>query len=356
MPQIKKTMRKVIKSCKLRGLLGFIKSALTYISNKYQPSDRIKNLSRHSGKRRKIKIFYVDHFTPENSNFYWLKAFRKFGRVKIFDIVKDNLKFFEENVLKFEPDHIHLGGSVKNDLISSQILGKMKRKLNCTISAFYGDGLYSSYHFKLAKVVDYVYLSNKTHIKKNWEKGLENFKYMLCPTDSDIFSYQERRKLYDLVFIGNNNQSMRLSTLKKIAKIYNLKVFGNGWQGTELNCGGLVYGKDFSRVCNQSKICLGVMETNWSKLEACFSNRLVNTLATGSFYVSSYSPGLENIFTNKKHLVWYKNQKELVNLIDYYLKHPEERERIAKEGQKEVYTKYTYEKSVERILKDAGRI
>jgi len=347
MKRIKRLTRKSIRSYKKRGFLAFLKNNLNYYT---------RNLLARKGKRKDLEIFYVDYFTPENSNFYWLKAFKKFGRVKIFDIVKDDLESFEKDVLKFKPDHIHLGGSVKNGLISPQILSKVREKLSCTVSAFYGDGPYSFYHFDLAKVADYVYLSNKTHIKKNQEKGLDNFKYMLCPTNSGVFNHQKHKKIYDIVFIGNNNRSERLLLLKKIAEKYNLKVFGNGWGGIELNCGDPVYGKNFSKVCNQAKICLGEKEPAGAKLEAYFSNRLVNTLATGSFYINPYSQNLESVFINKKHLVWYKNEEELVELIDYYLKHSDEREKIACQGQKEVYEKYTYEKSIKRILKDAGKI
>ncbi len=348
-----KKEKKFIESYKSRELLGFSKNLLVYILSKHQPLYFLKNLFKYK-KRKDIKIFYIDYFTPENSNFYWLRAFRKVGQVMIFDVGKDNLKKLQSKILDFKPDHIHLGGSVKDNHITPQFLAGLKEKLNFTASAFYGDGSYSFYHFKLAEIVDYIYLSNKTHIKINQERGLNNFKYMPCPTYPDIFNHQKGRKIYEIIFIGNNNRSERLILLKKIAERYNLRVFGNGWEKTGLDWGSPVYGKDFSRICSQAKICLGEKQPSCAELEACFSNRLINTLATGSFYVNPYSRNLESIFTNREHLVWYENEEELFKLIDYYLENPRERERIAREGQKEVYAKYTYDKSVKIILKNVG--
>ncbi|MCK4352474.1 glycosyltransferase [candidate division WOR-3 bacterium] len=349
--QIRRTLKKAVLLHKLRQLRRLIRDIIkhTLALNKYKYF-QVKNT------KNGVKIFYIDDFAPEHSNFYWLKNFQKFGEVKIFDIRQQNQELIAKKVMSFEPEHIHLGGSVKNNMVSSQLLYKFKQKLNCTISAFYGDASYSVYHSRLAEVVDYIYVSNKTHIKLNKKKGHSNFEYMPCPTDPDIFNHQKCKKAYDIVFIGNNNQASRLPLLEKLANNFNLKVFGNGWEGTGLNYGRPVYGRTFSKVCNKAKICLGILDNKWVKLEAYFSNRLANTLAARSFYLQRYTHGIEKVFANQKHLLWYKSEKELIELIKYYLVHETEREKIALEGQQEVYKKYTYEKSVQRILNDVKKI
>jgi spore maturation protein CgeB len=124
------------------------------------------------------------------------------------------------------------------------------------------------------------------------------------------------------------------------------------WEGTKLNYALPVYDHDFSTICSSSKIVLGAIGEEWKDLEAYFSGRLTNTLATRSFYVHPYTRGLENIFTNRKHLVWYNDLEDLKEIIKYYLENEKEREYIAFNGQKEVYQKYTYKKSIERILRD----
>lgn len=355
MRPIAETVTRGIAFYRKHGFWGFVEAVFAYLWNEYQLKRYQHPLSlrsRASGQGR--RIFYIDYFSTENSNFYWLKAFQEFGKVKTFDIVRDDRELLREGIMNFEPDHIHLGASVKNSMVPPQLLPHIKKELNCTISVFYGDSPYSPYHSELAKVVDCIYVSNKTHIKTNAQRGLKSFKYMPCPTDPDIFNHQDCKKVYDLVFIANNNQASRLPLLRKLHSLFALKVFGNGWEGTGLDYGNSVYGKKFSRACNQAKICIGILDPVWTDLEAYFSNRLVNTLATGSLFIQPYTPGLENVFTNRKHLVWYNNEEELFQLIGYYLDNEMEREEIAIEGQKEVYRKYTYTASVRRILQDVG--
>ena len=273
------------------------------------------------------RIMHIDHFTYTNTNAYWLKAFKKFGQVETFEIYGADLNLLKEKIMKFRPHHIHLGGSVKTNMVPPSFLLDIRRKLNCQISVLYGDALYSDYHAELSKVVNYIYLTNKTHIKINEDKGLRNFKYMPGPTDPEVYKNYKTTKIYDVVFIGNNNQASRLPLLKKLSKVFNLKVFGAGWENTGLNSGGQVYGWKFSNVCSKTKISIGIIDTKWENLEAYFSNRLANTLATGCFFICRYSSGMEKVFTNKKNLVWYGDENELFELIKYYLINEKERDR-----------------------------
>lgn len=350
-------IRRAIAFYRKHGFWALMKAGVAYLWNAYQVKRYHYPLSlKAKPVGQGMRIFYIDYFSPRNSNLYWLKAFQKFGKVKTFDIVRENKELLKDRIMDFRPVHIHLGGSVKDSMVSPQLLANIKSGLKCTISVFYGDCEYSPYHCELAESAEYIYISNRTHIKVNEEKGHQNFRYMPCPTAPEIFNYRKYPKRYDLVFIGNNNQPERLPLLKSLAGSFDLKVFGSGWEKTGLNYSRPVYGARFSHTCNRAKICLAIVEPKYANLEAYFSNRLVNTLATRSFCIQTYTPGLEGVFTNHKHLVWHTSKEELFQLIEYYLGNEEERERIATEGQKEVYQKYTYETSVERILSDAKAI
>ncbi|MCG9479558.1 MAG: methyltransferase domain-containing protein [Actinomycetia bacterium] len=349
MNQIYVVAKRVFKAYREKSFFSFLKSIFAYIFRGFQPKKY--NFGINQGR----KVFYIDYFSPDNSNFYWLKAFRKFRKTITFDIIREDMAFLNKKIMNFKPNHVHLGGSVKDNMISSEFLSDLKKKLNCTISVFYGDAIYSSYHCELAKVSNYIYISNKTHIKVNKGKGFNNFKYMPCPTEPDVFKHYKSRKAYDVLFIGNNNQVLRLPLLKKLSRLFNVKVIGSAWENTGINFGNPVYGKGFSKYCSKAKINIGILDPKHTKLEAYFSNRLINTLATGSFYIQRYTPGLEKVFTNRKHLVWYTRENELIDLIKFYLVNGEERNKIAIKGQKEVYKKYTYEKSVKKILIDSEK-
>jgi len=348
---VTKTITGAIVFYKKHGFWAFMKASVAFLWHEYQVKRYRYALSfKAKSVDRSRRIFYIDYFSTQNSNLYWLKAFQKFGKVKTFDVLREERALLKAKIVNFKPVHIHLGGSVKNNMVPPQLLSDIKRELNCTISVFYGDAKYSPYHCELAKVVDNIYVSDKTTIKINEEKGYGNFEYMPAPTAPEIFNYKNYKKCYDLVFIGNNNQASRLCLLRKLADNFNITVFGHDWGKTGLDYGNPIYGEKCSRIYNRTKICLGIVAHEWANLEAYFSERLVHTLATRSFCIQTYTPGLEKVFTNRKHLVWYTTEEELFELIKYYLNNEAPRERIAVEGQKEVYHKYTYEKSIERIL------
>jgi spore maturation protein CgeB len=47
----------------------------------------------------------------------------------------------------------------------------------------------------------------------------------------------------------------------------------------------------------------------------------------------------------------YKDEKELLKLIDYYLKHDDERQRLAKKAQQITLRNYTAEQAVDKLEK-----
>ena len=308
--------------------------------------------SQEKGPGEIKKILYIDLFRKENSNPYWLKAFKKQGTVQAFDI-REPLDTLAPLIESFRPGHIHMGGSVKNGIIAPEFLARVKTDTGCTISVFYGDARDSAYHRDLSEVVDHIYINNKTHIRQNSSRSLMNFHYMPCGTDADVFRPVKSEKIYDLLFVGNNNSRSRLDLLLKIHGRFDLSVAGRGWEDTGLHVLPQAYGPDFSRLVGHAKILIGPIDDAWTHLEACFSNRVVNTLACGGFLIQRYTPGLESVFDNHEHLVWYQTEEELFPLLDRYLRDPVERERIGDQGRQRVISDFTYDRAVSRILEDA---
>jgi spore maturation protein CgeB/predicted SAM-dependent methyltransferase len=299
------------------------------------------------------KIIYIDLFRKENSNPFWLKAFQKHGEVQPFDIRRDDLDTLAPRIASFRPDHIHLGGSVKKGIFRLEFLAQVKANSGCTISAFYGDARYSTYHYDLGWVADHIYMSNKTHIEQNGSLGLANFHYLPCPTDPEVFRPVDGEKKHDLLFVGNNNNLSRLELLRKIHQRFNLSVAGAGWEGEGFKILTEAYGPEFSLLVGQARILLGLIGDQWSGLEAYFSNRMTNTLACRAFLIQRYTPGLEVIFRNHEQLVWYRTEEELLSLIEHYLGQPAKRERIARQGRELVTSSFTYDRAVSRILEEA---
>jgi Glycosyl transferases group 1 len=72
--------------------------------------------------------------------------------------------------------------------------------------------------------------------------------------------------------------------------------------------------------------------------------RVFEIMSSGCFLLTNRikNNGLEELFREKEHLVTYQNDRQMLSLIDYYLEHAQERERIARAGYELVIKKHTY--------------
>jgi hypothetical protein len=238
-------------------------------------------------------------------------------------------------------------------IIPVELLSEAKRKYYCSISHFYGDALFLPYHFRTALVEDHLYFSNSTFVELAEKRGLRNCHYMPCPTSPQIFFPEDAQKEYDLIFIGNNNDPARLPTLMYLKDHYDFMIFGSNWESTGLPFQPAAYHQDFRRVIARGRVVLSLVGPKWLHLKRCFSNRLVNSLACRVAVVQTRTPEIETVFQHEKHLMLYSTKEEMDEAIHRLLEDENLRDRIATAGQEEVYSKYTYQKSVQRILENA---
>ena len=79
--------------------------------------------------------------------------------------------------------------------------------------------------------------------------------------------------------------------------------------------------------------------------------RTFETLGCETFLLTNHMAGLNQLFTPGQHLATYVSLGELHEKIDYYLAHPEERGRIARQGYEHVRAHHTYVQRAQQILK-----
>lgn len=132
--------------------------------------------------------------------------------------------------------------------------------------------------------------------------------------------------LKSLVFVGASHYlKERREFLEKIRNCFpsSLDVYGYGGNKSP------VYEKKLEEVIQGYKIVLG---HNCTNSRGYWSSRNYIIPGYGGFLLTPYVKGLGKEFKNKKHIIWYKDFDECVNLIRYYLVHDEEREKIRKQG------------------------
>lgn len=151
----------------------------------------------------------------------------------------------------------------------------------------------------------------------------------------------------DVAFIGKANADTpayapRCDLVRAVHARFPTRVYGSGWEAIGISPAREDVGADdYPRVCRGAKIVLG---RDWTvTCEWYFSNRTWFTLGCGGFLVTNHVPGLEDLFQNHRELVWYHSTEECLELIDHYLKRPDERARIAETGRAYVLAHRTHD-------------
>lgn len=86
-------------------------------------------------------------------------------------------------------------------------------------------------------------------------------------------------------------------------------------------------------------------------IEQGTSQRVMDIMGAGGFVLSSYCPETAELFEEGKEIAFFRTPEELLEKVDYYLSHEEERRQIARAGHKKATECYTYDKKIAELLK-----
>ncbi len=151
---------------------------------------------------------------------------------------------------------------------------------------------------------------------------------------------KELKKKIDVIFVGTKTKKRELKIEILKDNDINITCFGEGWENPP------IYLEELIEKYKSSKIAL-----NFTKGKIGFSLRVFQILGTKTFLLSEYCKDLEKLFEKGKHLDWFKDDKELIEKINYYLNNDEIREKISLEGYKKVKKEYTWDKIMNKIIK-----
>lgn len=200
-----------------------------------------------------------------------------------------------------------------------------------------------------------VSMSNPAHFEELRTHGLDNTVFLMSGFSPTFHRpVRPRRAVRDVAFIGSpGRRGQRARFLAAVSEHFDTEVFGFGWEEYAARFRNLrvrppVDNRGYARVCASSRVVLGINEVNDDRLY--FSNRTFLTLACKGFHMTHYVPGLEEVFTDGEHLVWFHDLDEAVARIHHYLQREEERRRIAEIGHRFVLRNHRYYHRVGRIL------
>lgn len=270
--------------------------------------------------------------------FHWdgqIRAFKGMGYnflgidIREHDSFKENIK----KIINYNPDYLWLGVENALDFIKwAEPQIKKLKEHGCKVIYWYCDPQRNPQERDLSGLVDYMFLTNMGMIKEYKERYKIQRIFYMPQACSPAFMHQMKcEKKYDIGFAGSlkgNIHRKRIKLLNEIKKRFIIELRNNTRN-------------DIAKFYSECKIVLGIDPDFDSYLYT--SNRFFVALGCGAFYLCKFFPGIEKLVKNHKHVVWYKNESELVEMIDRYLINVDDRQRIGNAALALAHKKHTYE-------------
>ncbi|MFC3678315.1 CgeB family protein [Ferrovibrio xuzhouensis] len=157
-------------------------------------------------------------------------------------------------------------------------------------------------------------------------------------------------------FVGgiSRHHGKALPLLEHIARNTDIRFFGYGAGNLPRSSpirrrhGGEVWGLDMYRALARSRITLNrhinVAENNANNM------RLYEATGVGTLLLTDRKDNLGELFEIGSEVVAYSSAEEAVELIQYYLAHPEDAQAIARAGQARTLREHTYRHRMEELV------
>mgnify|MGYP006295947381 FL=1 len=283
---------------------------------------------------------YYSQFTDQISQRQRIKFFSKLNDFRRFYTLS-NLKINRQLVREVKSQEFDLVFLAKADTINYKNISKLSKRTKTWY--FFMDPLSTAFKVKAHKYAVNSTFSSATFSSINnlfKKKGTKSF-FITEGFDADIYhpSKINVEKKYDVIFVGTATAKRKLFIEFLRENGVKIVCFGKGW-GTHS-----VYLDQLAEKYREAKIIL-----NFTRGKVGFSDRLLLAMGTGSMVLTEYCTDAEKLFKKGKHLDWFKNRNELIDLINFYLKNADLREDIAESGAKFVHKNYTWKNITRKIL------
>src|SRR3989304_4007370 len=161
--------------------------------------------------------------------------------------------------------------------------------------------------------------------------------------------FKPTERKYDVVFIGGftPHHSSGNEVLEEVSKRIKIDYWGYGTEHlnprSEIikSYHGPSWGRNMYKILNQAKICVN----RHIDIADGYANnmRLYEATGMGALLVTDNKMNITELFAPGKEIIVYDNSADLVSKIEYYLRHPREREKIAAAGQRRTLKDHNYE-------------
>lgn len=203
---------------------------------------------------------------------------------------------------------------------------------------------------RTSKELDIVVAANAGRFLRSYkEAGIGLCAFIPNPCDADIqrpYEVDDKWKS-DIIFTGKVKHSgidqdiERYNLLMRLSKMPNAKLYGC-FENPKVD------GIEVFYAISGAKIALSINIANDVRLY--HSDRPVNCLACGTFTLAKRVPDSDLLFQDGVHLKYFDTTNEFFELVDWYLQHDLEREKIAKAGMQRAHSEFNCDKLAQHVL------
>lgn len=200
-----------------------------------------------------------------------------------------------------------------------------------------------------------------THIRnysevKSWPKLSDHAVNNICNTlgsHSWNKTTLSDNEFLGLLFLTRKLAEMdRVTLLNALAEKHSVDLYTGDTSNPALvnvKCHGRVdYNTEMSKIFYCSKINLNI---TLPSIETGIPQRVFDIMACGGFCMTNYQKEVNDLFTEGENIETFRTTEELLEKTDYYLRHENERIRIAINGYKLIKEKHTLQHRIQDMLK-----
>lgn len=271
-------------------------------------------------------------------------------------------------IKKEKPDLIFI---IKGDHLFPETLKKIKNQTPCPIIIYIWDDPFYSYAGLFADdfrksnfekgmyLYDFIFVYDTYYVEQIKKRGITNVGYLPLAADPNryrklIISEEDSKKFgYDICFVGCPFPN-RVEIFEKL-KHYNLGVFGDGWSKYYYQKGqrapsyyrGKATGEKVLKIYLSSKIVLNIHDP---EAREGLNTRTFDILACGASELVDYKKYLGMHFKIGEEIVTFKDSKELLQSVNYYLQNEGSLREISNRGRQRVLNEHTWIHRVKSVM------
>ena len=226
---------------------------------------------------------------------------------------------------------------------------------NTKTVAIFGDDVHQFEDFSryYSLLFDYSFTTLKSFFPKYQQDGVNNI-FFTSLTDNQNFHPMKVEKIYDVTFIGTQKEdkSGRYELIKYLKENgVKLKLFGFGWENypefKEIYSGALD-SDEMVKVINQSKINLCFSKNNFGNEQ--MKAKIFEVGACKSFTLCEYAKDYEDYFVEDQDITFFRDKKEMLKKINYFLLNEKEREDFSQKAFKKITSEFGLYNELKRFF------